>query len=384
MRAIIDRRGSNLFLFVFLLNLFTIYLPLLLIGYFMPDFVKKTLLFGVVIPEEASKSQEVIALKKAYKRNYGFSTLAFSIILNFAAYHAQSVEYLNVGILILILNMTINYYHIHNKAKKLKTEKGWTANKKQMVIVDTSHRYHEKFPSVHWFWLPVSIFIFTLLFTMIQYPHLSEQIPTRFDFSGQPIGYSSKNFGSVFSLTLTQAGMTGLFFFIYWTIKKVRPSISAARPKASALQNKIAKRYWVIYLLVTLTAMNLQFSFLQLNVLQIIKPSLAINLLIHGLGIGIPLVGVIFVAVKTGQSGSRIKVDAEEEVNNAVIDREDDSLWKWGMIYYNPEDPSLFIEKRFGIGWTINCAHPGGKAIIVITVLAIVIGVISPWIFKAS
>jgi uncharacterized membrane protein len=24
------------------------------------------------------------------------------------------------------------------------------------------------------------------------------------------------------------------------------------------------------------------------------------------------------------------------------------------MFYYNPDDPALVVEKRFGIGWTLN------------------------------
>ena len=35
-------------------------------------------------------------------------------------------------------------------------------------------------------------------------------------------------------------------------------------------------------------------------------------------------------------------------------DRAPDSCWKLGIIYYNPADPSLFIPKRFGIGYTFN------------------------------
>ncbi len=35
-------------------------------------------------------------------------------------------------------------------------------------------------------------------------------------------------------------------------------------------------------------------------------------------------------------------------------DRAPDSCWKLGAIYYNPADPSIFIPKRFGIGYTVN------------------------------
>lgn len=35
-------------------------------------------------------------------------------------------------------------------------------------------------------------------------------------------------------------------------------------------------------------------------------------------------------------------------------DRAPDSCWKFGIFYYNPSDPSVFIPKRFGIGYTFN------------------------------
>jgi uncharacterized membrane protein len=45
-----------------------------------------------------------------------------------------------------------------------------------------------------------------------------------------------------------------------------------------------------------------------------------------------------------GEKGSEILID-------------DDRYWKLGAFYYNPEDPSIFVEKRFGIGWTLNFAR---------------------------
>jgi hypothetical protein len=31
-----------------------------------------------------------------------------------------------------------------------------------------------------------------------------------------------------------------------------------------------------------------------------------------------------------------------------------DYAWKLGQFYYNPDDPALIVEKRFGIGYTFN------------------------------
>jgi uncharacterized membrane protein len=37
-----------------------------------------------------------------------------------------------------------------------------------------------------------------------------------------------------------------------------------------------------------------------------------------------------------------------------VGDRTPDACWRWGLFYVNPADPSILIEKRFGIGYTLN------------------------------
>jgi len=34
-----------------------------------------------------------------------------------------------------------------------------------------------------------------------------------------------------------------------------------------------------------------------------------------------------------------------------------DECWKLGIIYFNPEDPAIFVEQRFGIGYTLNFAN---------------------------
>jgi len=46
-----------------------------------------------------------------------------------------------------------------------------------------------------------------------------------------------------------------------------------------------------------------------------------------------------------------------------------DVCWKWGIFYYNPDDASLFVEKRMGIGWTLNFANKLSWAFIAIILL---------------
>lgn len=39
------------------------------------------------------------------------------------------------------------------------------------------------------------------------------------------------------------------------------------------------------------------------------------------------------------------------------VERNGDQFWRWGMFYYNPSDPTLFIQHRSGPGYTLNFAN---------------------------
>jgi uncharacterized membrane protein len=80
---------------------------------------------------------------------------------------------------------------------------------------------------------------------------------------------------------------------------------------------------------------------------------------------------VIILSIIFGQSGSRLRTETDEKLSD-VINRDDDRYWKLGMFYVNRNDPSLFVEKRFGIGYTVNFARPGAWVFIV-AVIGIVI-----------
>ena len=49
----------------------------------------------------------------------------------------------------------------------------------------------------------------------------------------------------------------------------------------------------------------------------------------------------------------------------------DDEKWIYGFIYYNKEDPKLMVEKRLGMGWNMNMAHPLGKFITFILIFLV-------------
>jgi uncharacterized membrane protein len=56
-----------------------------------------------------------------------------------------------------------------------------------------------------------------------------------------------------------------------------------------------------------------------------------------------------------------------------------DEHWVAGVFYYNPQDPALWVEKRFGIGWTLNFARPASWFMLGGILLVVIVGAALGW-----
>ena len=69
----------------------------------------------------------------------------------------------------------------------------------------------------------------------------------------------------------------------------------------------------------------------------------------------IVLFGAISVAVILGSVVYLIKANRNSP---APLDPTPGECWKGGLLYYNPDDPVLFVGRRDGAGFTMNMANP--------------------------
>jgi uncharacterized membrane protein len=97
------------------------------------------------------------------------------------------------------------------------------------------------------------------------------------------------------------------------------------------------------------------------------------------------LVGsIFFIAVRFGQGGWRwagVSKSQTPATDSAPVgDRTPDECWKLGLFYFNRNDPAVFVEKRFGIGWTLNLANPRSLLVagaLLVFILAILVQIAS-------
>lgn len=80
--------------------------------------------------------------------------------------------------------------------------------------------------------------------------------------------------------------------------------------------------------------------------------------------IGVLLLAVVLVLFWHPQlSRSKTSSYAGRQRTNSAF-YHDDRYWYGGLFYHNPDDPAIFVPKRFGLGWTLNFAHPQARLVL--------------------
>lgn len=94
---------------------------------------------------------------------------------------------------------------------------------------------------------------------------------------------------------------------------------------------------------------------------------------VWALALAAVIIAFVVSLVRGGQGGSRGTVTARTA---PAGDRTPDACWKWGLIYINPADPSILIEKRFGIGYTLNLGNRWTWVVLALVLSPVLIGAI--------
>jgi uncharacterized membrane protein len=168
---------------------------------------------------------------------------------------------------------------------------------------------------------------------------------------GRPNGWAIKSGRSVFgSVLLGTLICLVLSLLLNGTARGVR------RIHSSGLDGERESRFLRTMMLMVLGLeyyMAAMFGFC-----PILPPWLVAVFVVAGLLMG---AAIVVVACWSGQGGWRLRgqTPASPGGDQAPAgDRTPDECWKWGLIYYNSADPAVWVEKRFGIGWTLNFGNP--------------------------
>ncbi|UOQ86791.1 DUF1648 domain-containing protein [Gracilibacillus salinarum] len=343
----------------------------------IPFVVKRTVVFGVTIPLEETSNHTV----RQYKKRYAGITTVIGLIVLASLILVFQMEGLSTDQMVLfgsflpfvvLLGGLSLYFYFHFKMMKVKKARSWSKQLKQAQIAnDTEQATDEMLPAFVQF-IPVIVTAATIILTIRLFDQLPDQIPTHWGPNGQPDAYSDKTWLTALGLPLILFVLQIMFFSIHTSTRRSGMKVNAAHYTSAKLRQLRLRKYTSWFLLVINLLMTMLFTFLQLNVLY---EKLFGNIVMILVPLGflmLVLISTILLAIKVGSVDSDLEGKVPTDQKSADI-YDDDHYWKAGLFYFNPNDKSIFVEKRFGIGWSINFANPVGYLLVIVPVVIILV-----------
>ncbi|WP_054958610.1 DUF1648 domain-containing protein [Paenibacillus dakarensis] len=339
-------------------------LPLLASLAFMPYFTRETLSFGITVSEETFHSEPLRKLRRQYAGiNSLVSILLIVCCLLVVSLWPEEVSkeiaftFTILGIVLFSLMMNVIF---HLKMKRIKSNLPTSHDKRQTLSIDTRFRQQKLVFSNIWFILHGIIAAISATWTLSYYDRIPGQLPMKFDFEGHVTRFADKSVLTVLFPNIMQVVMIVIFAFVNWSILNSKQQIGPGDPAESAARNAIFRRRWSFFNMTASFIIILLFSFIQFNMILSFNTDMLI--LVSMLTPVLIIIGVLVLTLTTGQGGSRI---GPKRAPSSAQPYDDDAYWKLGGIYFNPHDPAIFVEKRFGVGWTINYANKKAWAVMI-------------------
>ncbi|GKG89265.1 MULTISPECIES: DUF1648 domain-containing protein [Gordonibacter] len=339
-----------------------------------PFLMRRGEVFAVTVPDTAAHDPYLRRLKRCYALIMSALTAVLTAVGAFGAFTGDAglaLAVLCVGMLLLCVGSYGLMLYFRAKVQSYKKEQGWQASARESVAV-VGDAPVPRAVSLKWNLLYLPVIAVTLAIGAVGYAQMPDLIPQHMNFQGEVTEYMEKTPFTILVPALIVAFVAACMAFAHWTILRSKRPSNPSAPATSALAYGMFARAQSILLVAGGLALSLLGPVMELSFIGVIGLGQA-GVFVVALALVI-VVGSIVISLVYGQGGSRVfsRMAASERLL-----ADDDEHWKLGVFYYNPDDASLFLPERFGIGWTMNWARPAVWAImlagLVLTVAFVVV-----------
>lgn len=332
-----------------------------------PYYSRRGTPFGITVPSSHQQDSFIQMRKKRFFIQNVLLSILLSIpivfLSNFEDQTAQDMwsgVYV-IGAMLVFLVLTFILYLKNRKAIQLwkKEEQIIVETKKERIVVDTN--YHRDLNAVSTRTIVIVQLVIVLISVAVIgffYNRIPNQFPIHWNSQNIPDRSVEKSPLSVMMMPTMQLLMIPVLAFSHYAFIKSKQKLLANYPQITSYQSKKFRRAWSINFLVTSIATQLLLTSTNFFSLFFAE-DMAFGWM--GLLIGLFIFGIVgyssFLTWKYGQGGEKLVFSEIDEPVEEVTEVDEEKYWKLGVFYYNPDDPSIFVEKRFGIGSTINLAR---------------------------
>ncbi len=310
--------------------------------------------FAVTVPASAQSNPEIKRLKRSYSVWIGALTLVLTVIVVFLLLFGDPTAAL-VALTAATLALTGGSFALmllyRRRVQRLKERLGWQADSNVRSTV-----VGEEMPvplSLWWQALNLPVIAITVAIGVMGYASMPDLIPIHMGIDGQVNDWAEKSPFVVMFAPALQLFLTVVLAFCQWAILRSKRPNAPEAPVSSAYAYGRFARAQSVFLVAMGVVLNISIIAMQLSMVGVMSLAAAGGAV--SVAAVIAVIGVVVLSVRYGQSGARAMGAPSE---GAAMLYDDDRYWKLGVFYVNPGDPSLFVPKRFGVGWTANFGRP--------------------------
>ncbi|MGH9729481.1 MAG: DUF5808 domain-containing protein [Candidatus Acidiferrales bacterium] len=319
--------------------------------HFLPELSRHDIFFAVSVDPYYRRAEEARVILRRFRVAIWIHTI-IGLAVVFAGIATQHPLIPVIGILWQIAGATIAF--LRARAKVLPHAIAPTSQREAMLGPRSAG-------PVYWFLQlgPFAILGARAEYLRTNWRRIPERFPVHWGLNGEPNGWSTRSLAGVFGPLLigfTVCIFIALFSYaiVHWTrqIRSSGPGAAAeVRFRRVQLGLLVAVQYFIAWVFSGVPFLALRSH-----------PAQAPNTGVFLLGTFAFVLALYAVLIHTGQGGANLmKAGASSEIlgdDRVTGDLTPDHCWKAGIFYVNANDPALLVEKRFGIGYTLNFGRP--------------------------
>jgi uncharacterized membrane protein len=329
------------------ISAFICILAMSILGHFLPRFTRPDLFFGVTLDPAFRNTDEA----RRILRNYRIALWSSAVV---------------AGILDLVLHRPVvasMLYLIGICCAQVTSHRSaliHAACRSTTIEVDLSAPREHIPGGFLTAVLPLIVLLGLGLWSVPHVDQLPSRLPVHWGFNG-PNRWMTTSSRAIIVLLAEHVFICLLLIASVLAVLHWSRRISVSGPSAASERQFRRRTVLLILTAEYFTILPPVFSLLQ-------APDLAMK--VWSLALMVTIIAFVISLMRAGQGGSRLVAPGRGPIG----DRTADARWIGGILYFNPTDPALLVERRMGIGWTVNFGNPWSWVPLAAVAVILVIG----------
>ncbi|TWE12956.1 DUF1648 domain-containing protein [Rudaeicoccus suwonensis] len=348
--------------------------------YLSPQLSRPTVPLGVSVPARYA-ADPVVAI--AIRRFHRITGSAGVVLLVAVVAIPNPAVGLAVGTLGMVAAGALALIWCRRSIIMTKRESHWYDDVSVVASASVSPQAHAT-PRRVWWSIGVALLVQAVAAAVgvARWSQLPQRFPVHFGISGRADSWADKSVMTVFGPLLIGLVVTVVLGVLLVILAKLPPRRYADGDQGGAKQRaESTLRVTTTILSGAVVLVATMFAVVGTTTYLTVPDELRGVVVIAMTVVMLAFAGFAVVRATRLRGEHQVVVTSESSTKSgtsAADSPDDDRVWKGGLVYFNRDDPAVFVPKRVGVGYTVNVGAPAGMALTIALLAFVVLGVVLP------